>query len=145
MSVTDAIDALAAFIPASTTLPPHQTQLYARPLVVTPAMCPLLALFPKERDPQLETTSSTYSNEDVITLAWFEAVPSSLDTGILDPAVTKSAVHRAEAITAALETCAAGLPGFAQQADTTITKVRYGSIEGGVWCSEITMRITTWS
>lgn len=147
MSLIARCDAVVADLSAHAGLPSAFKVLkYQRPLVVTPAMCPMLAVFPKEADPQLISTSSDYEHDDVLIVAWFEAAAQSLETGVFDQAIAATALAHAESIVQRLETYGAGIVGYsAEQNEAMLGKARYGHVEGGTWASEIELKVTTWT
>jgi hypothetical protein len=145
--LTDAIDAIATDLEAQAGtlgLPSHRLQKYAKPLLETPAVCPLLAVYAWGADPQPLATDGTYTVPERIVIGWFEAVPESMETGIIDPAKAKAALDHSEAIVGRVRTYFAAIPGWLVDADTTVTRVRYGHVRGGIYGVEITVDVTTW-
>lgn len=148
-SLAATIDAIASDLSAqagSLGLPSFVTQKYARPLIENVEIAkPVLAVFPFGMDPDPLTTSGLYTNPNIITIGWFEPIPESLETGLVDPAKALAALNRCEAIIERLKTYFAGIPGLGQQCDATVTRVRYGKVRGGIFACEITLKVSTWS
>lgn len=149
MSLISRVDAVVADLQSLTpaTLPAgFKVRRYTRPLSVAPADCPLLAVFPKESDPELISTNSEYQFEDHLTVVWFENVATSLETGRIDDTVSAAALARAEAVIARLSTYGVGIPGYnAEAVEGTLGKIRYGHIDGGAWAVEIVLKVVSWA
>lgn len=147
-NLTDAIDAIAADLQghaAALGLPKFTLQLYAKPLLENADRCPILAVYPTGMDPDLLDTSGVYNNPDMVTVGWFEAVPESLESGIVDPAKARNELDHAEAIVQRLKAGFAGIPGYVPQSEGTVKRVRHGRVTGGVLGSEIHLEVLTWS
>ena len=149
MSLISRVDAVVADLQtlAPATLPAgFKVRRYTRPLSVAPADCPLLAVFPKETDPELIATDSEYQMDDHLTVVWFENVAVSLQTGTIDEAVSLTALQHAQAIIARLSTYGVGIPGYTSEAvEGTLGKIRYGHVDGGAWATEITLKVVSWA
>jgi hypothetical protein len=148
MSLISRVDAVVTDIQtlSPATLPVFKVRRYVRPQLVTPDMCPLLAVFPKESDPELIATGSEYQRDDHLAVVWFENVVDSLSTGKIEDTVSRAALQRAEAIIERLSTYGVGIPGYNSEAvECTLGKIRYGHVDGGAWGTEITLRVASWA
>lgn len=148
-SLVATIDAVASDLSAqagSLGLPSFSIQKYAKPLIENVELQrPILAVFPFGMDPLPEDSDGTYENPNLITVGWFEPIPESLETGIVDPAKASAALNRSEKIIERLKAYYFGVPGVAVQNEATITRVRYGKVRGGIFACEVSLKVTTWS
>lgn len=148
MSLISRVDAVVTDIQtlSPTPLGTFKVRRYTRPLLVTPDLCPLLAVFPKESDPELIATGSEYQRDDHLTVVWFENVAESLSVGRIEETVSRTALQHAEAIIERLSTYGTGIPGYTAEAvECTLGKIRYGHVDGGAWATEITLRVASWA
>jgi hypothetical protein len=144
-TLSDLVDAVAADL-AGLTLPTHSVWKYVDPPVLRPDLGAMLGIFPRETDPTMLATNSSYQQDDRIVVAWYQPVIPSPETGgIGDPAVAATALATAETIFARLRTYGTAVPGLADESEATVEKIRYGIIQGSVvWTAEITLKVTRW-
>lgn len=149
--VTAAIDAIVADLQAQRValgLPVFQVQKYVQPLWVSGELdAPLLAVYVAEVDPILETTSGEYDYRNRICIGWFESVPDSLSTGLVDNPTAGAIIRRVQTIYRYVgATYYAGIPGYtpSPESETTIKKVRYGKPMGGVYGGECDIWVADW-
>lgn len=146
MSLPTLIDAVAADLEAEvSSLPRHRLRKYVAPLVVTPELAPLLSVVPGEATPDLLATTDEYENHDDLLVTWHESFPEALTAGEVDAAKAKRAIERGEEIVARLKTYANEIPGYLDQAEATVSRVRYGMTDGGTFAVEVRLRVVTWA
>lgn len=145
MSLVDRIDAVAADLVELDDITPKTVRKYQRPQIITPELCPMLAVFPKQADPAMLATDSSYQRDDVLIVLWVENAADSLTTGQWSETASKAALARAESIVEQLQTYGDGVPELAEQNEATVHRVRWGILDGGVWAAEIDLRVGTWS
>jgi hypothetical protein len=143
--LSDTIDAIQAGLtgiglPAGT-----QRRSYTKPVVITPDVCPLLAVYPKDLEPIMLDTESQYQNDDEIIVLWAVAAPDSLELGRMADAAGKQALDQHQLIRSTLEQWGVGIPNLVQQNEATVGKTRFGLLEGGVWAAETVLKVTSWS
>lgn len=148
-SVLDAIDAIVADLQTHASglgLGSFDVQSYVQPLFESAEMSrPLLAVYAKEVDPLLETTSGEYDFRNRVCVSWFEAVPDSLSTGIVDNVQARGILTRAQALYRYVAGAYyAGIPGYGPESEVTVSKVRFGKVQGGVFGCEIDVMIADW-
>lgn len=122
-------------------------QRYVQPLWESAEMPrPLLAVYVKEVDPLVESTSGEYDFRNRVTVGWFEPVPNSLTDLIVDNTQARGIITRAQAIYKNIATrYFAGIPGYGPEAEVTVHKVRFGKVQGGVMGAEIDLVIADWA
>lgn len=141
-SVLDAIDAIVSDLQAQSPdlgLPSFMVEQYAQPLWTGPdkLLKPLLAVYVSTVTPELLTTSGEYAFVDKITVGWFEPVPDSMETLIVDNTQARGIIKRAEVLHRYMgEAYFAGIPGLSAQAEVTLEKIRYGRPQGGTFGCE---------
>lgn len=147
--VTAAIDAIASDLQAqraSLGLPSYQLQKYVQPLWVSGELdSPLLAIYAAEVAPVLETTSGEYDYRNRVCIGWFESVPDSLTTGIVDNQTAGVIIRRVQTIYKYVgATYYKGLPGYSPESEVTVKHVRYGKPMGGVYGGEVDLWVADW-
>jgi hypothetical protein len=145
-TIATLVDAIAADL-AGLTLPAHSVWLYADPPVIRSDVGRILGIFPKTTEYALLSTNSNYQDSDDITIAWYEPLVASSETGGAgDPAVAKAALAFALTIEARLRTYGVGIPGFADENDATLVNARYGIVVGTTtWAAMYVLRVARWA
>jgi hypothetical protein len=109
------IDAIAADLETSLTLPDHKLQKYAFPLSLTPERCPMLAVYTVRYPRRLIATPGTYEQDLELEVAWYESGAAYGETaGATDNDLPGRMLDTIELIGDHLETYAVAIPGVPQ-------------------------------
>lgn len=120
------------------------TQVGAARLVETDANLPLLNVFcPKTTGARL--TTDTYTQwDDHVTIGWYTATRSSMDTGIVPEADMQAHMDVAERIEQRAILWVPTIPGVTFQNEVEFEEVIRGKVRGNVLGTEIKLRVTRW-
>jgi hypothetical protein len=142
IALTDLIDAIAADVEGNCDLPAHHRRLYAEPVLVTPDLTPMFAVYAWEADHDPMTTDA-YTRTHHVRVGWAVDATFALETGgvgVEEQARAQLAV--CERITARLMTYLAAVPGTDNQLEGTVTKTTWRAVgQGALWRYEAHLRI----